>query len=162
MTRDVAPNTSGLSDSDAEEHLAGETIDFARSCHPACFACREPGRGGLGLRFRTRADGSVTARFPDPSGYQGYPERMHGGIVAMLVDAAMTHCLFARRVQAVTARLDIRYRRPVSTECPIRVTARLLRRRKRLYVLVAEIIQEGVVRASAEGRFLEPPGESPA
>jgi len=137
------------------EVLTEETRDFARSHHPGCIACREPVRGGLGLSFRTRSDGSVAARFPCPSNYQGYPGRLHGGIEAMLLDAAMTHCLFARGIHAVTARLDIRYRRPVGIEKAVWVTARLVRRTKRLCVLAAEIVQEGAVRAEAEGRFFE-------
>ena len=65
-------------------------------CHPSCVVCGTRNAGGLGLRFREEADGSVVASFPCDSQYQGYPDRLHGGVVSMLLDAAMTHCLFAR------------------------------------------------------------------
>jgi uncharacterized protein (TIGR00369 family) len=158
MTQDAARIAPEDARQTSDEALTEETRDFARSHHPGCFACREPVRGGLGLRFRTRLDGSVIARFPCASDYQGYPGRLHGGIEAMLLDAAMTHCLFARGIHAVTARLDVRYRRPVGIEKAVWVTARLLRRTRRLCILTAEIVQEGVVCTEAEGRFFEAAG----
>ena len=63
------------------------------------LACHE---SGLGLRFEPQADGSVAAYFACAPNYQGYPGRLHGGVVSMLLDAAMTNCLFARGIQAVT------------------------------------------------------------
>ncbi len=129
---------------------------FARRCHRACFACRSREEGGLGLEFRASPDGSVSSRFSCPSRYQGYAGRLHGGIVAVLLDAAMTHALFAFGIEAVTARLEIRYSRPVATEVEALLEARLLRRRRRLFVLEAAIVQDGATRAMAEGRFLIP------
>lgn len=39
---------------------------------------------------------------------QGDADRLHGGIIAPLRDAAMTHSLFARRVPGYTVRMELR------------------------------------------------------
>jgi acyl-coenzyme A thioesterase PaaI-like protein len=127
---------------------------FARTCHPACIACRDKAEGGLELRFTSTADGSVEAGFACDWRYQGYPDRVHGGIVAMLLDAAMTHCLFARRLHGVTARLTVRYRDRVEIGVPGVVRAHLVRDAHGLCDLEAELIQSAEVKASAEARFM--------
>jgi hypothetical protein len=71
----------------------------------------------------------------------------------MLLDAAMTHCLFARRVHAVTARLTVRYRVPVEIGVPGVVRAHPVRDAHGLCDLEAELIQSAEVKASANARF---------
>jgi len=44
----------------------------------------------------------------------------------MLLDAAMTHCLFARGVQGVTAKLDVKFRHPVRVGVQANVRARVV------------------------------------
>jgi acyl-coenzyme A thioesterase PaaI-like protein len=139
--------------------LLRDTADFASLCHAACVACRDPSAGGLGLSFTTGADGTVTTGFDCDPCYQGYPDRLHGGIVALLLDAAMTHCLFSRGVLGVTARMEIRYDAPVAIGRPAVLRARLVRGDRRLYRLRAEIVQEGTVRAAGTATFL--PGKAP-
>jgi acyl-coenzyme A thioesterase PaaI-like protein len=131
-----------------------QTTRFARVCHPDCIACRAPDEGGLGLSFAPQLDGSVVADYACDPGYQGYPDRLHGGIIALLLDAAMTHCLFAQGQQGVTARLAIRYAHPVELEVPATVHAAVVRVRGTLRELEASIQQGGVVRATASGCFL--------
>jgi acyl-coenzyme A thioesterase PaaI-like protein len=138
-----------------------DTGDFATLCHPACVACREPSAGGLGLRFTTGSDGTVATEFDCDPCYQGYPDRLHGGIVALLLDTAMTHCLFSRGVLGVTARLEIRYDSPVEIGTPASLRARVLRDDPRLYRLMAEIVQEGAVRVTASAAFVAIDGGDP-
>jgi len=126
---------------------------YARRCHPECIACRDPGEGGLGLRFRLDPDGGVEADFACEAHFQSYPDRLHGGIVAMLLDAAMTHCLFAYERRGVTARLNIRYRGKVDIGVAGVVRARMRRSAHGLHDLEAEFIQADVIKAEAEGRF---------
>ena len=143
-----------------DDTTTAREVAFGTTCHPACFACRSADRGGLGLRFEQDADGGVAARFACDERYQGYPDRLHGGVVAMLLDAAMVHCLFARGICGVTAKMEIRYRHPVMLNVPATVRARVESDARSLYILKAEIVQDGRVRAQAEGLFAE--GDPPA
>lgn len=134
-----------------------DSAAYARHCHPECIACRDRGDGGLGLEFRSDADGGVEAEFSCGSFYQSYPDRLHGGIAALLLDAAMTHCFFARGLCGLTARLNIRYRGKVEIDVAGLVRARIRRSVHGLHDLEAELLQSGVVKAAAEGRFASRP-----
>jgi len=129
--------------------------DLSECCHPACFACGVRNGSGLGLRFKEESDGTVVGSFACDGKYQGYPDRLHGGIVAMLADAAMTHCLFLRRISAVTCKLKLRFPRPVEVGLDATVRATLVKTSPPLFVLKAEILQGGTVRVTAEALFME-------
>jgi acyl-coenzyme A thioesterase PaaI-like protein len=103
---------------------------------------------------RTGGDG-VQAELDCDDSLQGYDGRLHGGVIAAALDGAMTHCLFELGRTAVTAELNVRYRHPVLTGRPATVRAWLERDLGPLYVLGAELVQDGVVKAASSARFLE-------
>jgi uncharacterized protein (TIGR00369 family) len=125
--------------------------------HPLCIVCGRAHGGALGLRFSLQDDGSVEARFDCEATFQGYEGMLHGGIASALLDGAMTNCLFARGVVAVTAELTIRFRRPVEVGRPLIARARVSCLREPLHVAEAELIQDGEVKATAIGKFMERP-----
>ncbi|HOW72297.1 MAG TPA: PaaI family thioesterase [Phycisphaerae bacterium] len=127
--------------------------DLSRKCHPSCLVCGSDRPDGLGLRFQRQADGSVIAEFDCGATFQGYPDRMHGGVTAMLLDAAMTHCLFARNVAGLTAKLAIRYHRAVTVGVPATVRARIVDAQPPLYYLESEVAQNGDIRTTAKATF---------
>jgi acyl-coenzyme A thioesterase PaaI-like protein len=129
------------------------TTDLGRRCHPSCLVCGDERPDGLGLRFEQQADGSVVAEFDCSAVFQGYPDRLHGGVVAMLLDAAMTHCLFAYNVAGVTAKLGIRYYRAVTLGVPAPVRARIVDAESPLYYLRSEVVQDGGLCVVAKGTF---------
>ena len=73
----------------------------------------------------------------------------------MLADAAMTHCLFTCGVKAVTGKLALRIPRPVEVGVAAVVRAMLVSSSPPVFVLKADISQAGMVRATAEGLFVE-------
>lgn len=129
------------------------TTELSRRCHPSCLACGSDRTDGLSLQFQQQSDGSVTAEFDCGPTFQGYPDRLHGGVVAMLLDAAMTHCLFARNVAGLTAKLGIRYHRAVMLGIPVVVHARVVEAEAPLYYLESEVVQDGGLCAAAKGTF---------
>ncbi len=126
--------------------------------HPACAACGSANPLAMGLRFRVREDGGVEASFACDELYQGYPGVLHGGITSMLLDSAMTNCLFAHGAVAVTARLIVRYSRPVATDHTAAIRAWLRNCSPPLFVLEAELAQGGLVMAHASGKFIDREG----
>ena len=129
------------------------TTELSQRCHPACLVCGIGRSNGLALRFEQMTDGSVAACFDCRAEFQGYPDRLHGGVVAMLLDAAMTHCLFARHIAGLTAKLNIRYHRGVKLDVPVLVRANIVDAAPPLYYLKAEIVQNDQVCASAKATF---------
>jgi uncharacterized protein (TIGR00369 family) len=135
---------------DRAESLLKRTRDAA---HPHCIMC---GRDGLGLRFVPDDGGRVEASFDPPEACQGYDGMLHGGVISALLDSAMTHCLFARGVVAVTGEMTVRFRRPVTIGDRLVVRARVSRSQRPLHVVEAEIEQAGAVKALGEAKFMEP------
>ena len=121
--------------------------------HGDCIACRPRERGGLALQFTVAEDGSVRGTFACEEFYRGYAGWIHGGIVAMLLDEALTYCLATRGVRGITARLNIRYRHPIDVGTEAVVRAWMTREEPPLYEVEAEIQQAGRVRALADAKF---------
>jgi len=118
--------------------------------HPRCVACGPENANGFHLDFRPQPDGSVAAEVDCRESLQGYDGVVQGGIVSLLLDSAMTNCLFAQGITAMTAELTVRFREPLLTGRPATVTARLTRRAGTGFVLEGAVLQGG--RPKAEGR----------
>ena len=71
----------------------------------------------------------------------------------MLLDGAMTNCLFAHGQAAVTAELTVRYRHPVATQRPALLRAWIEESRAPLRVIAAEITQGGQIKATRARRM---------
>jgi acyl-coenzyme A thioesterase PaaI-like protein len=128
------------------------------AAHPGCIGCSPSHPDGMQLAFVARDDQGVEASFDCPATYEGYPGQLHGGIISLLLDAAMTNCLFSRGRAAVTARLIVRFRHPAATGVPGTVRAWLREDSAPLYVLEAEFEQNGRVVASAGAKFIDRSG----
>jgi uncharacterized protein (TIGR00369 family) len=125
--------------------------------HPNCFVCSETNKQGLNLEFTPSDDGGVCSIFCGSETFEGYPGVLHGGIVSSIVDGAMTNCLFAQNIVAVTAELNVRFRSPVVTGRKTIVKAKIIRNDSPLFVVEARIIQDAKIRVTATGKFLEKP-----
>jgi uncharacterized protein (TIGR00369 family) len=123
--------------------------------HPNCVVCGAANGRGLRLEFHASGDGSVEARFDCQKAYEGYMDVLHGGVVAALLDGAMTNCLFAHGHPGLTAEITVRFRHAVYTGAPATVRAWIERCAPPLHVLTAEVSQDGQLKATARGKFLE-------
>ena len=123
--------------------------------HPFCVACSPSNPLGLRLQFTLNEDGSVSAPFRAPDTLQGFPGLLHGGVIASLLDAVMTNCLFTHGYVAVTAELKLRYRKPVLLGADILIRGWLTQAAAPLYVLQAELKQQGCLKATAVAKFME-------
>jgi len=123
--------------------------------HGGCVACGSGNGRGLHLEFCVRETGYVEAAFDCDAAYEGYPGYLHGGIIATLLDAAMTNCLFAHGFVGLTGELKVRYRHPVSIGKVARAYAWLERSVHRLHGIRSELEQDGVIKVLASSMFLE-------
>ncbi len=99
----------------------------ARYGHGRCVICGDMNPKSLRLSFNPMNDGGVRASFMAYAELQGYTDILHGGVTASLLDAAMTHCLFQKGVEAVTGELNIRYLRPIPCGSVLEIRAWQLR-----------------------------------
>ncbi len=82
----------------------------------ACFGCGARNRTGLGLRFFLEPEAQVLATLRLPKRFQGSHGFGHGGVIAAMLDEAMSKAILAaahgQQVRALTRRLETEYLRP--------------------------------------------------
>jgi acyl-coenzyme A thioesterase PaaI-like protein len=132
------------------------TID-ERASH--CFGCGPANPQGLHLVFTTdttHPDHPVaTSHFQLDRNHEGPPGHIHGGIVATLLDEAMSKINRPLNVLAMTRHMEVDYLRPIPLYKPLVLVGRHLRRDGRKLFHEAEIRDPvGAVLARAKGLFI--------
>ena len=121
-----------------------------------CFVCGTANPHGLRIPW-TFEDGAARARFRPDRAQQGWKGIVHGGILAALLDEAMVKRVRMEGLTAVTASLEVRYRRPVPVDAEVVIEGRLESARSRVVRLRATICDEdGTCYAEAEGTCVRP------
>lgn len=138
--------------------------DLRTQMHPRCVVCSPDHPSGLRLSFALAQDGSVEAVFAGGAAFEGCPGWLHGGVIASLLDGAMTNCLFAHGHAALTGELKVRFRHPVATDRAATVRAWIHKSCPPLHLTRAELRQDERVVAVASAKFMElpSPGQPPA
>ena len=139
------------------ETVQNTVANIRNRVHPKCVVCSSANTKGLHLHFDVADDGSVKADFQCDEAFEGYPGVLHGGVISSILDGAMGNCMFARGQAAVTVEMTTRFRHPVTTYSQATVSARIIRTSHPLYLLEAEIIQDGEIKATAKGKFYDQP-----
>jgi uncharacterized protein (TIGR00369 family) len=146
-------------DSHAPANIAPEiarTVD-ERAAH--CFGCGADNPQGLHLHFEIDstdpANITATATVNLTSLHQGPPGYIHGGIIATLMDEAMSKLNRPLSVIAMTRHLAVDYLRPAPLGVPLTLIGRHLSRHGRKLHHAAELRHpDGTILAQAKGFFL--------
>jgi uncharacterized protein (TIGR00369 family) len=106
-----------------------------------CFVCGRENPAGLHLRFFDNGRDEVTCDLTVTSKHQSYPGLVHGGVIASILDetGGRTAMIGDHNRSFVTASLQVRYRKPVPLETPLRAVGKLVRRQGRRVLAHAEI-----------------------
>ena len=119
-----------------------------------CFVCGVENQFGLRVEFYSQDEESIFAEIVIPEHFQGYPDTVHGGILATLLDETMGRTFLAKDPDRLmyTAKLNIKYRHPVPIETKLRVEGKIVKDRGRVGEARAEVKDlEGKVLAEATG-----------
>ena len=126
---------------------------------PACWGC---GSAPAGIRLLQPASEGLTeyeAWFRFDERHQAAPGLVHGGLVAAALDEACGLLATWYRFPAVTARIFVRYRQPVSINTELLVRARLVSERGRRLHVDGELTDGSDVLAEVRAAFLHVPLE---
>lgn len=119
-----------------------------------CYVCGHANPLGLNVRFQVEGD-TVTTRFcPDPM-HSGYPGRVHGGILAALLDETMgwAPCVAAGRF-CLAVELNVRYLKSAPPGTELIVTGRAESTTGRIWEASGDITDaDGAVYARGRGRY---------
>ena len=81
-----------------------------------CFGCGQENRTGLRLKFFVDDEHRIVCHVRVPRRFEGPPGHVHGGVIATLLDEAMSKANRRRNIVAMTRHMSIDYLRPVPLE----------------------------------------------
>lgn len=119
-----------------------------------CYVCGDQNPLGLNVRFRLEGKDVVTDFEATPF-HAGYPGRVHGGVLAALLDETMgwAPCVAAGRF-CLAVELQIRYLKPVEPGARVTVRGRSVCCEGRIWRAEGEITGAGgLVHARGAGRY---------
>jgi len=133
-----------------------EKLTLAPNPANNCFGCGGANDFGMKLTFELDPQtGRATGKFVLGSRYAGGAGFVHGGVIAVLLDEAMGKISKLSEERAVTAELNIEYRKPVPTEAEIVVSGWQEEEKGRNRFRVGEIHDsKGSLLARGRGRFV--------
>lgn len=136
--------------------IPDERIDEFRRRYDRCYACGLNNPIGLRLdRFRRSTATEIHAEFQPRPEHRGTVGSLHGGVIAAALDeiCAWTAVLIADTM-AVTATLDLRFRRPAEPTGVFDLAGRLDDRSGRRLRLSGSLSYNGTIVAEGRGLFL--------
>ncbi len=115
-----------------------------------CFACGEKNPIGLKLTIHADENGAYIKDYVVKKEYQGYQDIVHGGIISTILDELQVYAAGGRGYKTVTAKIEVRFLKPVKVGIPIEARARVVNIKKEVWIETeGEIIQEGIKKAKA-------------
>lgn len=117
-----------------------------------CFGCGQNNPIGLKLIFQW--DGKTAqAEFIPNEFHQGWSGIIHGGIIACLLDEAMSYATLFEGLNCVTGTLQARLRRPALVGEPLILTSSVVRKRGKVVETEASIcLKDGTLVAEGKSK----------
>ena len=147
-----------MSETDKEQVAEADDRTIDERAH-WCFGCGPGNPEGLHLEFRIDAADpeAITAVAPVLLGreHEGPPGHIHGGIIATLMDEAMSKLNRPLGLLAMTRNMNVDYLRPAPLGLALTIVARHERREGRKLFHMAELLHpDGTILARGHGLFL--------
>ena len=137
--------------------VASDGRRYAFADH-SCFACGDSNPIGMRLEIEL-GDGTATTTWTPGQDFVGWEDKVHGGLLATLLDEVMAWAPSSYDSWAVTAEMNLRFRSPANPGETLTARGWVTERRRRIYHVRGEVHgADGRIVAEAEGRFL---GASP-
>lgn len=133
-----------------------------------CFICGVRNVAGVKVAFYETAnrDGQpeILARFSGRFQHQGYPGRMHGGVITGVLDETIGRAINIGAgaelpmTWGVTAELTVRFLLPVPLDVEVTARGRITRQARRLFEGTGELyLPDGAIAVTATGKYWKLP-----
>jgi acyl-coenzyme A thioesterase PaaI-like protein len=120
-----------------------------------CFCCGIDNPHGLQLNIVRDGPAGVQTQFIAHKRYCGWSRYLHGGVISLIFDELLGWVSFHLGYDAVTARLEVRYRQPVPLGSRLILKAALKRETKGLLdIETTASLEDGSVAATGKGRMM--------
>ena len=126
-----------------------------------CLVCGLKNKFGLHTSFYELENNELMAVFTPKEEHQGYPNRLHGGMAAAILDETIGRTIMtadADEYWGVTVEFTARYKKPVPLDADVRVVARITKDSSRLFEGTGEILlADGTAAVEGRGKYLKMP-----
>ncbi len=113
------------------------SIDTEKSL-AMCFGCGQDNPIGLKLNFNWD-NKTARAEFTPNKSHQGWFGIVHGGIIGCLLDEAMGYATYFAGIVCLTAKMELRIRRPALIGEPLIIISSITKKTRRLVETKADI-----------------------
>ena len=123
-----------------------------------CLVCGMKNDLGAKASFYELDNGELVAEFSAKEEHQSYPGRMHGGIIASVLDETLGRVIMISEPDcwAVTMELKTRYLKPVPLCHDLRVIARVKKNSSIMFEAEGEmILPDGQIAVTASGKYMK-------
>jgi uncharacterized protein (TIGR00369 family) len=122
-----------------------------------CFACGKSNPNGLRLSFEVdKEKQTVKTTFVASPVFQGWDGIIHGGILSTLLDEAMATLVYELGFHAVTASMEIKFKKPAPILEPLLVYGEVTEVSRRLIRAKARIAnKDGTILAVGISTFMK-------
>ncbi|OFW61648.1 MAG: thioesterase [Actinobacteria bacterium RBG_16_64_13] len=135
-------------------------VKAAQKVSRMCLVCGVENPAGLKGRFFELEGGELAGVFQTGQQHQGYPGRLHGGLVSAILDETIGRAINLAHSDAwgVTVEFTVKFRKPVPLDREIRAIGRITRDSSRIFEGTGEIVlEDGSIAANAHGKYLKLP-----
>jgi len=119
-----------------------------------CFACGKQNPIGLKLDFRWE-EGKAKAEFIPGLYHESWNGVFHGGLLALCLDEAFGYVLYFQGIKGMTAKMEMRIRKTVSTGQKILLIGEVRRKTRKLIETYAKAeFEDGTLAAEATATMI--------
>lgn len=122
-----------------------------------CFVCGKDNPIGMKLEF-DYGEGTASCIWETKVNYEGYPDIIHGGIVATILDEVMAKAILGGNREAVTAEMTVKYLKPAKVNQKYKVFGRIISQKKRIIECssyICDLENEDYVIANAFAKYYQ-------
>ncbi len=129
------------------------SLDLAKD--KRCFVCGVENPHSLKVKVEQDGENRVKAEFVADDRYRGWSNYLHGGILSLIFDEMLGWLSRYMGYDAMTARLEVRYRNPVPLGSRLRFSGMLEKEvRGILDINLRALFEDGTVAAEGKGRMM--------
>jgi len=119
-----------------------------------CFVCGEKNPRGLKVKVK-REERGASFEFLADGAFRGWNKYLHGGVIGLLFDELLGWTSRFLGYKTLTARLEVRYRKPVPVGSLLTFRGELEERRKNLlYIRTWALFPDGSIAAEGRGTMM--------
>ncbi|MBD5530330.1 MAG: PaaI family thioesterase [Lachnospiraceae bacterium] len=124
-----------------------------------CFICGMDNPMGMKAQFYNMEDGSVMTLFRYKEEHQSFPQRVHGGLAATMLDELGFRALWAQQGEGtfgVTMSMEVKYRKPVPYQEELVGRGIVIKDTPKFSVMKSEIYsRNGILLVNADVTYIK-------